>query len=192
MPSSITNIDLNHKDRPRYSIVGASTYCTVSPLQLPPPPISSSSSSLSFPTYVFASLSLSLSFSAPFPPLPSTSPSTMKTYQSTYSARFTRGVSARRESRATSVELLIIGSRDRRCFPTKPFEYPLSNNTGRLFGRGPIIRDAIIFAKFAETRRSRRLSSRKMRLSTTAWWRPAFALPGQRNENFVVPSTSLV
>lgn len=55
-PSSIANIDLNHKDRPPYPIVRQPTYCTLS--------LSFSSSPYS------SSLSLSLSISSPLPPAP--------------------------------------------------------------------------------------------------------------------------
>lgn len=199
MPSSITNIDLNHKDRPRYSIVGARLIVQFllsnfrrqrSPLPLP----------LSFPDCRFrlslplsSHLSFSTFFSTSFGDFPSAT-----IYQSTYSARFMAPLvpfpaDENHERRARIIEHLIIGRTIVGVFQL-PFE---SSIVRRLdVGRYAHVCDAIIFAKFAEMRLSfasiARLSSRKMRLSTA--WRGGALLPcspfppRQRNENFVVPS----
>lgn len=172
MPSSITNIDLNHKDRPRYSIVGARLIVQFllsnfrrqrSPLPLP----------LSFPDR-FLSLSLLISASAHFFFTSFHFPS-VTTYQSTYSARFMPPLVAfppdeNRERRGAEYDHRAFNHRSSCCFPTA---VGIVHCPRGCCGRG----DAIIFAKFAEMRLSfasiARLSSRKMRLSTA--WRRAFA-----------------
>lgn len=182
MPSSITNIDLNHKDRPRYSIVGARLIVQFllsnfrrqrSPLPLP----------LSFPDCRFR-LSLPLSSHLSF-----------STFFLHFLRRFSIGddlsihlfravygatcvpfpADENRERRARIIEHLIIGRTIVGVFQL-PFE---SSIVRRLdVGRYAHVCDAIIFAKFAEMRLSfasiARLSSRK--IVNRVAWRRAFAL----------------
>lgn len=199
MPSSITNIDLNHKDRPRYSIVGARLIVQFllsnfrrqrSPLPLP----------LSFPDCRFR-LSLPLSSHLSFFPFfhflrrfSIGDDLSIHLFRAVYGATCVPfPADENHERRARIIEHLIIGRTIVGVFQL-PFE---SSIVRRLdVGRYAHVCDAIIFAKFAEMRLSfasiARLSSRKMRLSTA--WRGGALLPcspfppRQRNENFVVPS----